>query len=189
MLLASVLFLTRVWHDDILTAGLQIAPGPVAAAVFAIVGGVLTGRFGQRAIAVAGGLLFAAGGLWWLTQVGIHPQYASEFLPGMLIGGAGVGLVIPTLASAAAAALPPARFATGSAVYGMSRQFGIALGVAILIGVLGSPDSAHVLAAFRNGWTVMLVGAIATALAAMTIGRIPREPARSMVAQEIELPA
>jgi EmrB/QacA subfamily drug resistance transporter len=188
MLLASVLFLTRVWHDDILTAGLHIAPGPVAAAVFAIGGGILAGRIGQRAVAVAGGLLFAGGGLWWLTQVGIHPRYATAFLPGMLIGGAGVGFVIPALASASAAALAPARFATGSAVYGMSRQFGIALGVAILIAVLGDPDSAHALTAFRRGWEVMLGGAIATALVAMTIGRVPREPARAVAVGELTLP-
>src|SRR5713226_8676289 len=31
MLLSNVLFLTRVWHEDILTAGLQISPGPIMA--------------------------------------------------------------------------------------------------------------------------------------------------------------
>src|SRR5260370_13832690 len=36
MLLSSVLFLTRVWHEYILTAGLQISPGPIAAAPFAV---------------------------------------------------------------------------------------------------------------------------------------------------------
>src|SRR5260370_40495387 len=35
LLLATVLSLTRAWHEDILTAGLQIAPGPSAAAAFA----------------------------------------------------------------------------------------------------------------------------------------------------------
>src|SRR5713101_1877134 len=34
MLLSNVLFLTRVWHEDILTAGLQISPGPIMAAAF-----------------------------------------------------------------------------------------------------------------------------------------------------------
>ena len=34
----------------------------------------------------------------------------------MLVGGAGVGLVIPAITAAAAAALPPERFATGTAV-------------------------------------------------------------------------
>src|SRR6266852_1178494 len=44
MLLSSVLFLTRVWHEDILTAGLQISPGPIAAAAFAVPGSLLSRR-------------------------------------------------------------------------------------------------------------------------------------------------
>jgi hypothetical protein len=59
----------------------------------------------------------------------------------MLIGGAGVGLVIPTLTAAAAAALPPARFATGTAVVSMGRQLGIAIGVAVLVAMVGTPSS------------------------------------------------
>lgn len=49
----------------------------------------------------------------------------------MLVGGAGVGMVLPSLASAVAASLPPARLATGSAVLAMSRQIGSVLGVAL----------------------------------------------------------
>src|SRR5713226_9457933 len=62
MLLSNVLFLTRVWHEDILTAGLQISPGPIMAAAFAVPGSILAGRYGQRAIASIGALLFASGG-------------------------------------------------------------------------------------------------------------------------------
>ncbi len=52
----------------------------------------------------------------------------------------------------AAASLPPSSFATGSAVVNMLRQVGLAIGVAVLIAVLGSPDSpAHVLAAYQRG--------------------------------------
>jgi EmrB/QacA subfamily drug resistance transporter len=175
MLLSNVLFLTRVWHEDILTAGLQISPGPIAAAAFAVPGSVLASRFGQRFIAAVGALLFASGGLWWLTHVGVQSQYLTGFLPGMLAGGAGVGFVIPTLASAVAGSLPPARFATGSAVYGMTRQFGIALGIAVLIAVLSSADRSGVLASFRNGWEVMMALCIASAIAAVAIGRIKVE--------------
>ncbi|OLC13156.1 MAG: hypothetical protein AUH32_07865 [Actinobacteria bacterium 13_1_40CM_66_12] len=186
MLLASVLFLTRVWHEDILTAGLQIAPGPIAAAAFAVPGSLLSRRFGERTIAAIGSVLFAVAGLWWLRTVGLQPHYASEFLPGWLIGGAGVGFVIPTLASAAAAALPAARFATGSAVYGMTRQFGIALGIAILIAVLGTPRGAQVLPAFRTGWEVTVGLAFASAIAALAIGRIRIAPAQAEVVPELK---
>ena len=177
MLLSNVLFLTRVWHEDILTAGLQISPGPIMAAAFAVPGSILAGRYGQRAVAATGALLFASGGVWWLTHVGLEPHYATELLPGMLLGGAGVGFVIPTLASAVAAALPPARFATGSAIYGMTRQFGIALGVAILIAVLGTPQR-QILDSFRSGWEVMAGIAFASAIAAAAIGHLHAAPAQ-----------
>ena len=186
MLLSSVLFLTRVWHEDILTAGLQISPGPIAAAAFAVPGSLLSRRFGERNIAAIGSVLFAVSGLWWLRTVGLEPHYASEFLPGWLIGGTGVGLVIPTLASAAAAALPSSRFATGSAVYGMTRQFGLALGIAILIAVLGTPGGAQVLPAFRSGWEVTVGLASASAIAALAIGRIRIAPARIDIATELK---
>jgi MFS family permease len=184
MLLSNVLFLTRAWHEDILTAGLQISPGPLMAAAFAVPGSILSGRYGQRAIASIGALLFASGGVWWLTHVGLEPHYATEVLPGMLLGGAGVGLVIPTLASAVAASLPPARFATGSAIYGMTRQFGIALGVAVLIAVLGTPREAEILGSFRTGWEVMAGLAFASAIAAVAIGRLRAAPVQ---ARPIEL--
>ncbi|HEX9525798.1 MAG TPA: DHA2 family efflux MFS transporter permease subunit, partial [Reyranella sp.] len=183
MLLSNVLFLTRAWHEDILTAGLQISPGPIMAAAFAVPGSILGSRYGQRAIASIGALLFASGGVWWLTHVGLEPHYATEVLPGMLLGGAGVGFVIPTLASAVAASLPPARFATGSAVYGMTRQFGAALGVAILIAVLGNPQR-QILGSFQSGWEVMAGLAFASAIAAAGIGRLRAAPVQ---ARPIEL--
>ncbi len=186
MLLASVLFLTRVWHEDILTAGLQIAPGPIAAATFAVPASLLARRFGERNIAAIGSLLFAIAGVWWLRTVGLQPNYAFGFLPGWIIGGAGVGFVIPTLASAAAGALPASRFATGSAVYGMTRQFGIALGIAILIAVLGTPRGAQVLPAFRTGWAVTVGLAFASAIAALAIGRIRAAPAEAEVPAELK---
>src|SRR4051812_27524320 len=130
MLLSSVLFLTGVWHESVLRAGLQIAPGPAMAALFAVPAGLLAARVGERVTGALGALLFAVGGALWVTRIGPTPDYAADFLPGMLIGGAGVGLVIPSLTSAATSSLPPERFATGSAVLSMSRQIGVALGVA-----------------------------------------------------------
>jgi len=184
MLLSNVLFLTRVWHEDILTAGLQISPGPIMAAAFAVPGTILSSRYGQRTIASIGALLFASGGVWWLTHVGLEQHYATDVLPGMLLGGAGVGFVIPTLASAVAASLPPARFATGSAIYGMTRQFGAALGVAVLIAVLGTPRQAAILGSFQIGWEVMAGLAFASAIAAAGIGRLRAAPVQ---ARPIEL--
>jgi EmrB/QacA subfamily drug resistance transporter len=170
MLLSAVLFLTEVWGHSVLRAGLEIAPGPAMAAVFAVPAGRLAARHGERIVGAAGALLFALGGVWWITQVGADPNYAGAYLPGMLIGGAGVGLVIPSMFSAATATLPPERFATGTAVTSMSRQIGVALGVAMLVAVLGTPSPDEALDRFADGWTVMLVAALGAAAAFAAIG-------------------
>jgi len=172
MLLGSVLFLTSVWHESVLRAGLQIAPGPATAAIFALPGGLLGHRYGQRFVGLAGALLFAAGGIWWRSHLGLRPAYASALLPTQLLGGAGVGLVLPTLSAAATAPLPANRFATGTAVLGMSRQLGSALGVAILVAILGHPSPGSVLGAYRDGWTFLIGAALVAGLALLAVGPV-----------------
>lgn len=172
MLLGSVLWLTEVWGETALGAGLKIAPGPSMAALFAVGGGVLSGRIGPRAVGTVGALLFGLGGVWWATHLGATEHYASDYLPGMLIGGAGVGFVNPALAGAATAQLPPTRLATGSAVLTMSRQLGSALGVALLVAVLGTPSPADVVDTFDHAWWMMVAAAFASAAAFTFVGSL-----------------
>jgi MFS family permease len=184
MLLGSVLFLTEVWGETALTAGLMIAPGPATAALFAVGGGVLSGRIGPRAVGVIGTTLFALGGVWWATHLSTDVAFASDYLPGMIIGGAGVGFVNPALAGAATAQLPPARLATGSAVLTMSRQIGSALGVAVLVAVLGTPSPADLAGSFDDAWTLMVAAAVGSIAAFAAVG--PPARAQASVAAEIE---
>jgi EmrB/QacA subfamily drug resistance transporter len=170
MLLASVLFLTGIWHEPILTAGLMITPGPAMAALTALPGARLGARFGAGRVGALGTVLFALGGVWWLGHLTGQPRYAADFLPGMLIGGIGVGMVIPSLTGAVAATLAPERLATGIAVQTTGRQLGSALGFAILIAVLGTPHSA---ADFDGGWRFMLASSLLAGVALVAVGRAP----------------
>ena len=190
MLLASVLFMTGVWGDSVLVAGLSLAPGPLMAATFAVPTGRLVNRVGQRTLAATGTTIFAVGCAWWLWRMGATPNYAGEMLPGLLLTGIGVGLTLPSLASAAASSLPPARFATGSAVFTMSRQLGFVLGVAILVAVLGTVDRSDPVAAFDRGWLFMVIASGVGALAAIGIGTI-RQPtaAATSPARPVEVAA
>jgi EmrB/QacA subfamily drug resistance transporter len=162
MVLGGVLFLTGVWHESVLKAGFMIAPGPLLAGVAAFPGGLLGARFGHRAVGTVGTLLFSAGGLWWITHVGATPDFAGAYLPGSLFGGIGVGLMLPSLGGAATAPLPPERFATGTALYAMGRQIGLALGVACLVAILGTATGATAVTAFHHAW-IFMVGCSLTA--------------------------
>ncbi len=171
-LLANVLFLTDVWGWSVLRAGLALAPGPLFAAGTAVLGGRLAARHGQRWIAAIGSGLFALAAAWCALRMEAHPVYASVLLPAWCVGGVGVGLTLAPLSSAAAASLPPARFATGTAVFTMSRQLGSVLGVAILVALLGSPSPADALAAFQHGWWFIAAAAAAGALVALLLGPV-----------------
>ena len=155
LVLGGVLFLTGVWHESVLRAGFLIAPGPLLAGLTAFPGGLLGGRLGHRVVGTLGSLFFAAGGLWWVIHVSAVPDYVGAYLPGSLLSGFGVGLMLPSLGGAATAPLPPQRFATGSALYAMSRQIGVALGVACLVAILGSATGAAAVPAFHHAWLFM----------------------------------
>jgi MFS family permease len=189
MLLSGVLFLTGVWHESVLRAGLQIAPGPAMAALFAVPAGQLAARVGERVTGAAGALLFAVGGAWWVSKIGLTHNYAADFLPGMLIGGAGVGLVIPSLTSAATSSLPPDRFATGSAVLSMSRQIGVALGVAVLVSIVGTPAPGDAVDSFKDGYTFIAAIALVAAVAMAAMGRVGPQPAAAVQAPAPTAPA
>src|SRR4051794_22662015 len=173
MLLLSVLFLTGEWGYSTLRAGLAIAPGPLTVAITSTRVKDLVARFGGKAVTVTGCLLIASGALWWLTQLGPEPAYLRAFLPGMLVGGMGVALTQATLFGVASAALPPHRFATGSGILSMSRQIGLALGVAVLVALIGSQPGLH---DFRRGYVEMLV---ASAVAGVVALALPGRSARA----------
>jgi MFS family permease len=184
MLLGGVLWLTEVWGETALTAGLMIAPGPATAALFSVAGGVLSGKVGPRLVGAVGALLFALGGVWWVVALGAEVHYAADYLPGMIIGGAGVGLVNPALAGAATAQLPPTRLATGSAVLTMSRQIGSALGVALLVAVLGTPSPAQAVDAFQDVWWIRILAGVAAAASFVAVGPLVHK--EESVVEEIE---
>jgi EmrB/QacA subfamily drug resistance transporter len=168
VLLGAVLFLTTVWGQGAALAGAEIAPGPLVVAVVAPHVKRLVAAFGIRAVAVAGSLAMVSAGAWWAVGTGSSQQYFTAFLPAMAATGLGVALVQAGLFGLVPAVVPPSRFATGSGVVNMSRQIGMALGVAVIVAILGdAPD----LPDFHVGfWAIAALGA-AAALAALALPR------------------
>jgi EmrB/QacA subfamily drug resistance transporter len=180
MVLGGVLFLTGVWHEPVLRAGFMIAPGPLLAAICAFPGGLLGSRFSHRSVGTVGSLLFAAAAVWWIARIGVTPDYVGAYLPGSIITGIGVGLMLPALGGAATAPLPPERSATGTALYAMCRQIGLALGVSCLVAVLGTTTGLAAVHAFHHAWVFMAICSLTAGLILQFIPRKVREPRQSV---------
>jgi EmrB/QacA subfamily drug resistance transporter len=130
MLLYIVLYLQNVLGHSPLEAGLRLLPITAMAFVFSPVGAKLSERVPLRALigvglAVAGVGLLVAGGLDGDSEW-------TALLSGLLLTGAGIGLVNPTVAEAAIGVVPAAKAATGAAINNTFRQVGVAVGIAAL---------------------------------------------------------
>jgi EmrB/QacA subfamily drug resistance transporter len=179
--LNSVEFLTGVWHYSAVRAGLAIGPGPLMVLPFArLVAPWLAARLGGPGrVAVIGCVVNAGAQLLWLTQIQAHPAYLTHLLPAQLLGGAGVGLTIPSLLGVGTASLAPARFGTGSGILNMARQVGTVLGVASLVAVLSHVAAGDPLPAYRNGLVLIIAffGAAGVVSAGLLTARARRPSA------------
>jgi hypothetical protein len=138
MLLGNILFLTGPWHYSILRAGLAMTPTPLVVAAIAGPAGHRARAAGFRVVPTCGFAVFVLSFAWFISQAGRHEGYLAGWLPGTIGCGIGIGLTYPVLGAAAVAGLPPSRFAVGSAVIQTARQVGGAVGVAVLVAILGS---------------------------------------------------
>ncbi|MCW7536916.1 DHA2 family efflux MFS transporter permease subunit [Aquabacterium sp. A7-Y] len=172
MFFAVFFYLTGIWHYSLPRAGLAITPGPLLVIPTAIVTGRLAARHGHRPFLVGGAVVYAFSGLWYLTVPGLEPAYLTQWLPGLLMSGLGVGLVLPSLSAAAVSRLPAAHFAVGSAVNQATRQIGMVLGVAVTVLQLGQAELQR--ADFDPLYTLQIVLAIITGACCLPVDTRPR---------------
>jgi len=94
-------------------------------------------RIGTRSTMAAGIILAGAGLALMASIVSVHGGYLS-ILPGMLAMGTGMGLSMTPSTQAITSALPRERQGVASALNDVTREFGTALGVALLGGLLSA---------------------------------------------------
>lgn len=117
-----------------LEAGLRTLPWTAAPMVVAPIAGALAGRLGLRSLLLVGLVLQAASLVWFagLTEAG--SAYYSFVLP-LAMAGIGMGLTFAPSATAVLEGLPEDDFAIASSANSTIREFGVALGVALLTAV------------------------------------------------------
>ena len=164
-------FTMQVWHYSLPKAGLAVTPGPLLVIPVAMIAGRIAARFGHRPLLVAGSLVYALGGLWFYLRCGSEPDYLRTWLPGLMLTGTAVGMVLPSLSGAAVARLAPARFGIGSAVNQAVRQIGAVLGVAATVALVG--HAAPQLIDFQHMYAAHIGLSLLTALLCLFVDTRP----------------
>jgi EmrB/QacA subfamily drug resistance transporter len=122
-----VLFLQQIAGYSPLRSGLATLPVTVVMFVLSRRFGALSDRFGPRFFMGAGPLV-AAGGLLLLQRIGVHVDYLTDLLPGLLVFSLGLSMTVAPL--------------TAAVLAGAEQQAGIASGVnnaiARVAGLLGT---------------------------------------------------
>jgi len=122
---------------------------PMIAAVMAsstTSSGILMPRLGPRPL-VPTGMLLAAGGLVLLaTQLGLRSSYPGHILPGLLLAGAGLGLVFGCAMNTATYGAARADAGVASALVNTNQQVGGSIGTALLNTVAASALASYLVA-------------------------------------------
>src|SRR5262249_45480059 len=138
-----------------------------------------------------------AGSLFWFSQLGVSESFWS-LLPGMLLGGVGMGVAMAPVTAAAMSSVRPDKAGVGSAVLNSMRQVGGSLGIAIMGAIVASGVSSGLGAgdtrqlAFLNGFHHPLIraGVIARVGALIALATLqhagPREEAAAPAADFVE---
>lgn len=177
MFLTFFLFVTGVWHYSQSLAGVAVTPGPLMVIPTAIVAGRFAAKRGHRPLLIAGGVLYAIANVWYALRLGDQPDYLGVWLPGQLMGGIAVGLLLPSLAGAAVATLGPQRFGVGSAVNNAIRQIGSVIGAAVCVALLGAAGTDP--SAFKPVYWLLAGLGLATGLISTGVDTRPRTTLRT----------
>jgi EmrB/QacA subfamily drug resistance transporter len=185
VLLFLVYYAQTILGYSAVVSGVCLLPLFVCTTVGAAGGGAkLLPRYGPKPL-ISGGLLTGAGGMAWLTGIGVHSGYASHLLGPLMIVGAGMGFIYAAAFATGTSGVAPQEAGIASACASASQQLGGAIGIALLNTIaaaataswlrghargLPSPGQLHL--AFVNGYTtvfwwsagIFAVGAVVTGL-------------------------
>ena len=130
MLLYLVLYVQDILGYSPLGTGLRLMVISGGILATSTVAGRLSSRMPVRLL-IGPGLIIVAAGLLLMRGLDSGSHW-THLIPGMIVGGVGVGMVNPPLASTAVGVVPPQQAGMASGINSTFRQVGIATGIALL---------------------------------------------------------
>jgi hypothetical protein len=116
---------------------------------------VLMPRIGPKPI-VSAGLVLAAGGMAWLTQITPHSSYATNILGPIIVTGLGMGLMFSTAFNTGTYGVRPQDTGVASASVNTGQQLGGAMGTALLNTIAASATVGYLASHARGKPTTAL---------------------------------
>ena len=171
LLFSSVLFLRQVWGYSVVASGSGLLPLALSATMVSLIVGRLGVRFGERAVGGPGVCIVAMGLLFNAWQVEATPHFWSAWVPGMMMIGLGMGFTFPMIGSACVREVDQADLSVASASNRTMLQVGNAIGIALLIAILGDAEGVDALGRLRAAWIVLAGLSVSVAVALAGIGR------------------
>jgi len=176
------LYLQQVLGQDALQAGLSFLPLTIGVAGSSTIVPKLVARFGVRPVLTAG-MLIAALGLFWLSDLRSGGSYLADVLPGGVLATIGLGssLVPATIIGVKGVAAAESGLASG--ILNTSRLGGGTIGLAALATLAASHTNSELaggagqLAALSDGYSLaLLLGAACCLAGAIVAAVLLREP-------------
>jgi EmrB/QacA subfamily drug resistance transporter len=156
MFFLVTLYMEEVLHYSAIHAGLCYLPVTVGAGLGAGVATKAIPKIGTRPLIVTGALLGAAG-VFLLSRISLHGTYVPDLLPGIVIMGAGIGLVLVGVQNAANGGVPADKAGLAASLITASFQLGGALGLAIFVS-LATARTNHLLATHTQPSEALTLG-------------------------------
>jgi len=149
------LFLTYYLQQTLgfspVTAGCAVLPMVALIALAANLSTIiLLPRVGPKPL-VTVGMLLAAGGMAWLTGIGLHTSYAGAVLGPLLVVGAGLGLAIAPSINTGTFGVAPQDAGVASATVNTGQQIGGSIGTSLLNTIFASAVASYLTAHIRPG--------------------------------------
>jgi EmrB/QacA subfamily drug resistance transporter len=178
------LYMQNVIGYSAVEAGAAFLPMTLLIVITAPIAGRASDRLGSRWLMGAGMVLVALQ-LLYFSRLGTDAGFWS-LLPGFVVGGLGMALVMTPSAAAAMSGVPVAKAGVGSAVLNSFRQVGGSLGIALMGAIVaheieaslgaGNPPAAAFVDGFSTALVVAALIALAGAAVAVTLVRTHRRP-------------
>ena len=166
------LYMQNILHYSPTKAGATFLPMTILIILIAPLAGKYSDRVGSRWL-MGGGMTLVAGSLVIFSRLGLHGTFW-DLLPGLLIGGVGMALVMTPATAAAMGSVEVDKAGVGSAVLNSMRQVGGSLGIAIMGAIVAAsvhvrPTNPLAAAEFVRGFQHSLVVAAAIAFSAAIV--------------------